>query len=64
MNMYVTFNPTSDNLGILTIWHMRRAVPRPEVLLLPDKSFINVSNMFKKASKRDCRSTMKTVHMV
>jgi len=31
------FIPMFDNLEVLIIWHLRRVVPRPEVLLLPDK---------------------------
>lgn len=25
-----SFNPSSDNLEVVTIWHLRREVPRPE----------------------------------
>jgi len=34
-------NPTSYHLEILITQHLRRVVPRPEVLLLSGKSFIN-----------------------
>jgi len=35
-----SFNP-KDNSEILIIWHFRRVVTMPEVLLLPEKSVIN-----------------------
>jgi len=28
-----SFNPSSDNLEILIIWHLRRVVPRLDILL-------------------------------
>jgi hypothetical protein len=42
----------SDNLETLIIQRLRRAVPRAEVLFLPEKSFI---------SERDCRDMFKKV---
>ena len=49
---------TSDNVKILKIWHMRRIVLRPEVLLLTGKNFsmkqANLTEIFKKASKNVC----------
>jgi hypothetical protein len=48
------FNPMSDNLEILKIQHLRRVVPRAEVLFLLEKSFIN---------ERDCKDMLKKVRV-
>ena len=34
-------NPSSYDSEILIIWHLRRLVPRLEILLFPEKSFVN-----------------------
>ena len=36
-----SFNLTSSKSKILVIWHLKRVVPRPTVLFLPEKSSIN-----------------------
>jgi hypothetical protein len=41
------FNPTSDNSEVPIIWHLRRAVQRPEVLLFGRKT----ASLIKKAYK-------------
>jgi hypothetical protein len=50
------------NLGILFIQHLRRVVPRLEVLLLPEKCSsekqIYLMDMFRKASKSVCSSNV------
>jgi hypothetical protein len=55
-------NLTSNNSEIVIIWHLRRAVPRPKVLLFTRKqSFINetdLGGMLKKASKSVCTSNI------
>ena len=40
------FIPIFDNLEVLIIWHLRRVVPRPEVLLLPDKGHHHYNRQF------------------
>jgi hypothetical protein len=45
----------SDNSEIPVIWHMMKAVPRPEVLFLPENPSsmkeADLRNMFERASK-------------
>jgi hypothetical protein len=53
----------SDNLHILAIWHLRRAVQDREFYLLPVQYFISVrgrsqGDMFKKFSYSVCTSTV------
>jgi hypothetical protein len=56
-----SFDLMFNNLGILLIQHLRRVVPRPEVLLVPENHSsvkqIDLKDMFKKASKSICTST-------
>jgi folate-binding Fe-S cluster repair protein YgfZ len=60
-----SFNPKSEKLEILIIWHLKRVVPRPKVLLFMTKKRKPLSlkqadlwDMFKKASKNVCTSTV------
>jgi hypothetical protein len=50
-----SFNVKSDNSGTPTIWHLRTAVPRPEVLLFTRKKVLpmeqaDLRDMYKMAS--------------
>jgi len=51
-----------NNLGILLIQHLRRVVPRPEVLLVPENRSslkrIDLKGTFKKSSKCVCTTTV------
>jgi hypothetical protein len=57
-----SFDLIFKNLGILFIQHLRRVVPRLEVLHLPEKCSsvkqIYLKNMFRKDSKSVCSSTV------
>jgi len=52
----------SNSLEIPIVQYLRRAVPRPEVLLSTEKASslkeVNLRDMFKKASKTVCTSTI------
>jgi hypothetical protein len=57
------FNLICDNLEILIIWHLRRVVPRLEVLLFTTKKCLlmkeaDLRHIIKKASKIVCTSTI------
>jgi hypothetical protein len=57
-----SFDLIFKNLGILFIQHLRRVVPRLEVLLVPVKCSslkqIYLKDRFKKASRSVCSSTV------
>jgi hypothetical protein len=57
-----SFDLMFNNLGILLIQHLRRVVPRPEIMLVPENhssvKWIDTKDMFKKASKSVCTSTV------
>jgi hypothetical protein len=62
-----SFDPTSDNLEILTVWHMRRVAPGLEVLVFTRIKVLSVKqadlrDMFKKASSNVCTSTVVVCH--
>lgn len=52
-----SFNPKSNNLEILIVWHLRRVAPRAKILLLPEKK-ADLKDIFKTASKSVCISTV------
>ena len=51
-------NPTFHDPEILINWHLKRAVPTPEVWLFTRKRQADLRNMFKKASNSICRLTV------
>jgi hypothetical protein len=57
-----SFNLTLNNLGNLLIQHLRRVVPRLGVLIIPENcssvKWIELKDMFKKAFKSVCTSTV------
>jgi hypothetical protein len=58
-----SFNPTSSNSEIPIIWHLRRNVPRLEVLLFNRKKassmkHADLRHMFKKDFKSICTPTV------
>jgi hypothetical protein len=61
-----SFDLMFNNLGILLMQHLGRVVPGPEILLVPENRCsvkrIDLKDMFKKASKSVCTSSVALSH--